>query len=202
MPSASGIGYVDYVLRGEDGKALAVVEAKRTTIDAKDGKTQAECYADCLEKEYGQRPLIYYTNGYDIYFWDDCNYPPRLVQGFLNRDEMQRLVDRRQLAKPLNTIALDTAIAGKGRAYQRLAIESVCEQFDVHKQRKSLLVMATGTGKTRTTIALVDILMRAGVAKNVLFLADRNALVNRPKRSFQSYCLNHRPKYCQVALTS
>ncbi|HBY85872.1 MAG TPA: restriction endonuclease subunit R [Colwellia sp.] len=184
MPSTSGVGFVDYVLWGKDGKPLAVVEAKRATISAKQGRQQAMCYADCLEQMFGQRPLIYYTNGYEIHYWDDCNYPPRMVQGFLNRDEMQRSIDRRTLTQSLNTIELDTNIAGKGRPYQRLAIESVCEQYDQQKQRKSLLVMATGTGKTRTTIALVDILMRAGWAKNILFLADRNALLNQSKKEF------------------
>lgn len=182
-----GNGSVDYVLWGKDGKPLAVVEAKKTTRSAKEGKRQAELYADCLQNDLqfgGQRPLIYYTNGYDIYFWDDENYIPRAVQGFLNQDEMQRMIDRRTLAEDLKGIRLDTNIAGRGRPYQRLAIESVCEQFDDEKQRKSLLVMATGTGKTRTTIALVDILMRAGWAKNILFLADRNALVNQAKKEF------------------
>ncbi|HAW93261.1 TPA: restriction endonuclease subunit R [Candidatus Azambacteria bacterium] len=156
-------------------------------LSAKEGRQQAICYADCLEKTFGQRPLIYYTNGYEIHFWDDCQYPPRLVQGFLNQDEMQRLINRRpqkgQEKKQLS-VDLDTNIAGKGRPYQRLAIESVCQQFDVEKQRKALLVMATGTGKTRTTIALVDVLMRAGLVKNTLFLADRNALVNQAKKEF------------------
>jgi type I restriction enzyme R subunit len=186
-----GNGFVDYVLWGKDGKPLAVIEAKRTTVNSKEGRRQAELYANCLQndpqfggKSGGQRPLIYYTNGYDIYFWDDENYIPREVQGFLNQDEMQRLIDRRTLAKQLKDVELDTNIAGKGRPYQRLAIESVCEQYGAEKQRKSLLVMATGTGKTRTTIALVDILMRAGWVKNILFLADRNALVNQAKKEF------------------
>ena len=182
-----GNGYVDYVLWGKDGKPLAVVEAKRTTRSAKEGKRQAELYADCLGNDPqlgGQRPLIYYTNGYEIYFWDDLNYAERKVQGFLNLDEMQRIIDRRALALALNEVELNTHIAGKGRPYQRLAIESVCEQFGIERQRKSLLVMATGTGKTRTTIALVDLLMRAGWVKNALFLADRNALVNQAKKEF------------------
>jgi type I restriction enzyme R subunit len=184
MPNPSGVGFVDYVLWGEDGKPLAVVEAKRSMLSAKEGRQQAMCYADCLQQAFGQRPLIYYTNGYEIHFWDDCQYPPRLVQGFLSQDEMQRTIDRRVLMKTLDTVALDTNIAGKGRPYQQQAIASVCEQFDLQKQRKSLLVMATGTGKTRTTIALVDILMRAGWVKNALFLADRNALVNQAKKEF------------------
>ncbi|MEO3678423.1 DEAD/DEAH box helicase family protein [Rheinheimera sp. FR7-31] len=180
----TGAGFIDYVLWGADGKPLAVVEAKRTMLSAKDGRQQAICYADCLEKAFGQRPLIYYTNGYEIHFWDDCQYPPRLVQGFLNQDEMQRLINRRTARQALSAVELDTSIAGKGRPYQRQAIESVCQQFDVKKQRKALLVMATGTGKTRTTIALVDVLMRAGLVKNTLFLADRNALVNQAKKEF------------------
>jgi type I restriction enzyme R subunit len=184
MPNPSGVGFVDYVLWGEDGKPLAVVEAKRSMLSAKEGRQQAMCYADCLQQAFFQRPLIYYSNGYEIHFWDDCQYPPRLVQGFLSQDEMQRTIDRRDLIKALGTVALDTNIAGKGRPYQQLAIASVCEQFDLQKQRKSLLVMATGTGKTRTTIALVDILMRAGWVKNALFLADRNALVNQAKKEF------------------
>jgi type I restriction enzyme R subunit len=184
MPNPSGVGFVDYVLWGEDGKPLAVVEAKSSMLSAKDGRQQAMCYADCLEATFGQRPLIYYTNGYDIHFWDDCQYPPRLVQGYLSQDEMQRTIDRRVLMKALDSVELDTNIAGKGRPYQQLAIASVCEQFDIQKQRKSLLVMATGTGKTRTTIALLDVLMRAGWVKNALFLADRNALVNQAKKEF------------------
>ena len=186
-----GNGFVDYVLWGKDGRPLAVVEAKKTTRSAKEGKRQAELYADCLEADSrffsagkGQRPLIYYTNGYEIFLWDDLNYTERSVQGFMSQDELQRLVDRRSLAQDLTKIELNTDIAGKGRPYQRLAIESVCEQFTKERQRKSLLVMATGTGKTRTTIALVDVLMRAGWVKNALFLADRNALVNQAKKEF------------------
>ncbi|MES9988120.1 MAG: DEAD/DEAH box helicase family protein [Candidatus Thiodiazotropha endolucinida] len=184
MPNPSGVGFVDYVLWGADGKPLAVVEAKRTTVEPTQGRQQAMLYADCLEKMFGQRPLIYYTNGYEITFWDDCSYPPRPVQGFLSRDEMQRLIDRREHAKPLADIEINTEIAGYKRPYQIEAIRSVCEQYHDHKQRKSLLVMATGTGKTRTTIALVDLLMRAGWIRNVLFLADRNALVNQAKKEF------------------
>jgi len=184
MPSTSGVGFVDYVLWGVDGKPLAVVEAKRTTIDSKQGRQQALLYADCLEQMFSQRPLIYYTNGYEIHLWDDCSYPPRTVQGFLNRDEMQRHIDRRGTAKPLAQIDINKDIAGYKRPYQVEAIRSVCEQFEEHKQRKSLLVMATGTGKTRITIALVDLLLRAGWVKNVLFLADRNALVSQAKKEF------------------
>jgi type I restriction enzyme R subunit len=150
---------------GEDGKPLAVVEAKRTTVDVQQGKRQAELYADCLQQDSrfgGRRPLIYFTNGYEIFFWDDLNYVPRKVQGFLSRDEMQRLIDRRELAQSLNNIEIDTSIAGYKRPYQQQAIRAVCEQFDQQRRRKALLVMATGTGKTRTIIGLLDLLMRGG----------------------------------------
>lgn len=185
MPNPKGLGYVDYVLWGDNGLPLAVVEAKRTTVDPKTGRTQAELYAGCIEQMHGQRPLIYYTNGYQLWFWDDKRYPPRLVQGYHTKDEMQRLIDRRALAaNALHDTDIDTSIAGAGRPYQLQAIRSVAEQFEQHRQRKSLLVMATGTGKTRTVIALVDVLMRAGWVKNVLFLADRNALVTQAKKEF------------------
>ncbi|MCC4273916.1 DEAD/DEAH box helicase family protein [Marinomonas communis] len=200
-----GNGYVDYVLWGKDGKPLAVVEAKKTTRSAKEGKRQAELYADCLEQDArfgGQRPLIYYTNGYEIFFWDDLNYTERAVQGFMNQDELQRLIDRRSLAKDLTTIEINTDIAAKGRPYQRLAIESVCEQYAKEHQRKSLLVMATGTGKTRTTIALVDVLMRAGWVKNALFLADRNALVNQAKKEFSKLLPKSSPEILSSGTSS
>lgn len=191
MPLSSqnpqGNGFVDYVLWGEDGKPLAVVEAKRTTVDVQQGKRQAELYADCLQQDSrfgGRRPLIYFTNGYEIFFWDDLNYVPRKVQGFLSRDEMQRLIDRRELAQNLSNIEIDTSIAGHKRPYQQQAIRAVCEQFDQQRRRKALLVMATGTGKTRTIIGLLDLLMRAGWVKNALFLADRNALVTQAKKEF------------------
>lgn len=184
MPNNKGVGYVDYVLWGDNGLPLGVVEAKRTTVEPQLGRQQAVLYADCLQQMHGQRPLIYYTNGYLIWFWDDTTYPPRLVQGYRSKDEMQRIIDRRSTVKPLAEVEIDTAIAGQGRPYQVEAIRSVCEQFEKHRQHKTLLVMATGTGKTRTVIALVDVLMRAGWVKNVLFLADRNALVSQAKKEF------------------
>lgn len=185
MPNKSKIGKVDYVLWGDNGKPLAVVEAKRTTIDPVQGRQQAVLYADCLQQVFGQRPLIYYTNGYDIHFWDDMSYPPRLVQGFIDKEEANRLIARRDEVLPLREVAINTNIAaGSGRIYQRKAIQKVCELFADEKQRKALLVMATGTGKTRTTIAIVDVLMRAGLIKNALFLADRNALVSQAKKEF------------------
>jgi len=185
MPNQQGKGFIDYVLWGEDGKPLAVVEAKRTRRDARVGQQQARLYADCLEKQFGQRPLIYTTNGYEHWLWDDTRYPPRAVQGFHKRDELQLMVQRRQTRKPLAAMPIDTAIVE--RHYQQRAIRRIGETFERDKQRKALVVMATGAGKTRTVIALADLLMRANWAKRVLFLADRVALVNQAVNAFKAH---------------
>jgi type I restriction enzyme, R subunit len=184
MPNDTGIGFVDYVLWGNDGLPLAVVEAKRTAKSASAGKQQAKLYADCLEKEKGQRPVIFYTNGYETNIWDDTTYAPRLVQGFYKRDELQLLVDRRTSKKPLENLKIDQVISG--RHYQITAINAVCESFQ-KKNRKALVVMATGTGKTRTLISLVDVLRNHSWVKRVLFLADRNALVRQAKNAFKAH---------------
>ena len=104
MPNNGKIGAADYVLMGNNGLPLAVVEAKRIGVEAKVGEHQARLYADCIEKEYHQRPIIYYTNGYDIYMWDDTRYPPRKVGGFYTQEELQLLIDRRNSKKILPTI--------------------------------------------------------------------------------------------------
>lgn len=189
MPAASGertgTGYVDYVLWGKDNKPIALVEAKKTRVSPKDGKRQAELYADCLEKHHGQRPIIYYSNGYTTWLWDDQFYPPREVQGFATRDELQWCINQRSDRKDLSTLQAKKEITG--RYYQMEAAARVMENFGTKRKRKSLIVMATGTGKTRLSIALVDILMRAGWARKILFLADRVALVNQAKREFNSH---------------
>jgi type I restriction enzyme R subunit len=189
MPNAQGklegTGYVDYVLWGDDGKPLAVVEAKRTRRDARVGQQQAKLYADCLQTQFGQRPLIYTTNGYEHWFWDDTTYPPRPVQGFHKKDELQLLVQRRTSAKPLAGVTINAAIVE--RHYQLRAIRRIGETFERDRQRKALVVMATGAGKTRTVIALVDLLQRANWAKRILFLADRVALVNQAANAFKAH---------------
>lgn len=185
MPNAEGKGYVDYVLWGDDGKPLAVVEAKRTRRDARVGQQQAKLYADCLQTQFGQRPLIYTTNGYEHWFWDDTTYPPRPVQGFHKKDELQLLVQRRTSAKPLAGVTINPAIVE--RHYQLRAIRRIGETFERDRQRKALVVMATGAGKTRTVIALVDLLQRANWAKRILFLADRVALVNQAANAFKAH---------------
>jgi type I restriction enzyme, R subunit len=196
MPNTEGKGFVDYVLWGDDGKALAVVEAKRTRRDARVGQQQAKLYADCLETQFGQRPLIYTTNGYEHWFWDDGNYPPRPVQGFHKKDELQLLVQRRTSAKPLASATINSEIVE--RHYQLRAIRRIGETFEKDKQRKALVVMATGAGKTRTVIALADQLMRANWAKRILFLADRVALVNQAANAFKL----HLPEAAAVNLVS
>lgn len=184
MPTPTGRGFADYVLWDDDGLPLAVVEAKRTTKDAAIGRQQAKLYADCLEQMTGRRPVIFYTNGYTTYLWDDVAYPPRRVHGFYSQDELQRLIQRRTDADPLSQVASDPNIAG--RYYQERAIRRITESLAA-RRRKALLVMATGAGKTRTVIGLVDLLMRAGWVKRVLFLADRQALVRQAARAFRAH---------------
>ncbi len=184
MPNAEGIGYADYVLWGDDGKPLAVVEAKKTTADPQVGRQQAKLYADCLEQMHGQRPIIFTTNGYTTWMWDDTAYPPRRVAGFYKKDELARLILRRTQRQALDVAEVKDAIAG--RYYQKRAIGSICQQF-TESRRKALLVMATGTGKTRVAIALVDVLQRAGWVKRALFLADRVSLVNQAVGAFKAH---------------
>ena len=181
MPNNKQEGYADYVLFGKNGLPLAVVEAKRTSVDPKVGQNQAKLYADCIEQEYHQRPVIYYTNGFEIYMWDDVNYPPRKVAGFYTQDELQLLINRRSSKQSLEHIFVDDKITN--REYQLEAIKSVCEAFE-EGHRKALLVMATGTGKTRTAISIVDVLSDKEWVKNVLFLADRTVLVKQAKNNF------------------
>ncbi len=182
MPNTQEAGYVDYVLYGENGKPLAVVEAKRTSKDAKIGQQQAKLYADCLEKEYAQRPIIYYTNGKEIYMWDDLSYPERKVSGYYTQDELQLLIKRRNSKENLEHIYIANDIAN--RPYQLEAVKKVCESFE-QKHRRALVVMATGTGKTRTAISLVDVLTSKNWVQNVLFLADRTELVKQAEKNFK-----------------
>ena len=182
MPNTQETGHVDYVLYGENGKPLAVVEAKRTSKDAKIGQQQAKLYADCLEKEYAQRPIIYYTNGKEIYMWDDLSYPERKVSGFYTQDELQLLIKRRYSKENLEHIFIANNIAN--RPYQLEAVKKVCESFE-QKHRRALIVMATGTGKTRTAISLVDVLTSKNWVQNVLFLADRTELVKQAEKNFK-----------------
>lgn len=191
MPNAEGKGFVDYVLWGDDGKPLGLVEAKRTRRGEHEGRQQAKLYADGLEAQFGQRPVIFTTNGYDHWMWDDGAYPPRKVSGFYKKDELQLLIQRRTARLPLAGVPVNRKIVE--RYYQERAIARVKAAFDSARQRKALLVMATGSGKTRTVIALIDVLMRAGWVKRVLFLADRVALVNQAARAFKAHLPDSSP---------
>jgi type I restriction enzyme R subunit len=188
MPNNKGVGYVDYVLWGDDGLPLAVVEAKRTKREATVGQQQAKLYADCLEAKYKRRPVIFYTNGYEYWFWDDKAAPPRRVQGFYKKAELELLMQRRTGRKSLALEQINSDIAS--RTYQHQAIRSVAEAMEKHNQRRSLIVMATGSGKTRTVIALVDLLSRCSWAKRVLFLADRVSLVKQATKEFNKHLPN------------
>ncbi|MBT8245374.1 MAG: DEAD/DEAH box helicase family protein [Winogradskyella sp.] len=205
MPTSvnpSGIGYVDYVLWDDNGKPLAVVEAKKSLADAKQGKHQAQLYANCLEAETGQRPIIFYSNGFETYLWDDLFYPERKVSGFYTKEELQYLIERRTTRKDVRQFQVNTDIAG--RPYQLEAIKRVAEALVTTKNhqlkgnnREALLVMATGSGKTRTSAAIVDMLTKSNWAKRVLFLADRNALVTQAKNAFKE----HLPHLSAIDLT-
>jgi len=184
----SGHQFSDYVLLGKDGKSLAVVEAKKTSVDAELGREQAKQYCNNIKKEQGgELPFCFYTNGHEIFFWDLENYPPRKVHGFPSREDLERYSYVRRARKPLSGELINTKIAG--RDYQIRAIRAVMEDLE-RKRRTFLLVMATGTGKTRTCIAMVEALMRAGWAEKVLFLVDRIALRDQALEAFKEHLPN------------
>ncbi|GAA4888528.1 DEAD/DEAH box helicase family protein [Ferrimonas pelagia] len=185
QPTETGKGYCDYVLWDDDGKPLAVVEAKRTRENARKGQQQAKLYADALEKAHGQRPVIFYTNGFDIWIWDDAQgYVPRKLFGYYSKDSLQYLIQQRSQRKNLNQTEIDTQVAG--RLYQIETITRVCERFS-DKHRKALIVQATGTGKTRVSIALTKRLLAAGWAKRVLFLCDRKELRKQAANAYNEF---------------
>ena len=181
MPNKSEVGFADYVLYDDMHKPLAVVEAKKTCVDVAKGRQQAKLYADILEKEYQRRPVIFLTNGFETRIIDN-QYPERKVSSIYSKRDLEKYFNLINTRGHLRFISVNKNIAG--RYYQEEAIKAVCEDFDQKNRRKSLLVMATGSGKTRTVIGLVDVLLQEGWIKNVLFLADRNSLVTQAKRSF------------------
>ena len=180
MPNKSDVGYADYVLYGDDGRPLAVIEAKRTCVDVAKGRQQAKLYADLLEKKYHRRPVIFLTNGFETRITDNL-YPERRCAAIYSKRDLEKLFNLQTMRTSLKNAMVDRAIAG--RYYQEGAIKAVCDAF-ARNRRKALLVMATGSGKTRTVIALCDVLLRHGWVKNILFLADRSSLVTQAKRSF------------------
>lgn len=181
MPNKSGIGFADYVLYGDDGCILAVVEAKRTCADVSQGRQQAKLYADLIAKQQGRRPVVFLTNGFETRI-DDNQYPERKVAAIYSKRDLEKLFNLQSMRTDLKYISVDKKIAG--RYYQEAAVKAVCDSFGTGKRRKALLVMATGSGKTRTVIALCKVLLEQGWIKNILFLADRTSLVTQAKRSF------------------
>lgn len=181
MPNKSEVGFADYVLYDDAHKPLAVIEAKRTCVDVAKGRQQAKLYADILEKEYGRRPVVFLTNGFETRIVDN-QYPERKVAEIYSKRDLEKLYNLQSMRTSLNHVSVDKKIAG--RYYQEGAIKAVCDALDKKNRRKALLVMATGSGKTRTVIALCKVLLDAGWVKNILFLADRNSLVTQAKRSF------------------
>lgn len=180
MPNKSETGRADYVLYGDDGRPLAVIEAKRTCTDVAKGRQQAKLYADLLEKKYHRRPVIFLTNGFETRITDNL-YPERKCAAIYSKRDLEKLFNLQSMRTSLKNIMVDRKIAG--RYYQEGAIKAACDAF-ARNRRKALLVMATGSGKTRTVIALCDVLLQHGWVKNILFLADRNSLVTQAKRSF------------------
>lgn len=183
-----GFQYADYALLGDDGYPLAIVEAKKTSKDARIGQEQARQYAENIQKNSGKdMPFVFYTNGNDIYFWDTEKYPPRKIYGFPTRKDLERMLFLRKNEKPISQELINRDISD--RPYQIEAIRSVFENLD-RGERKSLLVMATGTGKTRTCVSMLDVLMRANRAQRVLFLVDRIALRNQALDAFREFLPN------------
>ena len=181
MPNKSELGYADYVLLNDSGKILAVIEAKRTCVDVSKGRQQAKLYADLIEQKQGFRPVVFLTNGFETRIVDG-QYPERRVAAIYSKRDLEKLFNLRTMRTSLAHVMIDKKIAG--RYYQESAIKAVCEAFDRKNRRKALLVMATGSGKTRTVIELCNVLLQHGWVKNILFLADRNSLVTQAKRSF------------------
>ena len=181
MPNKSEVGYADYVLMGDAGQILAVIEAKRTCVDVVKGRQQAKLYADLIEKKQGRRPVVFLTNGFDTRIVDN-QYPERKVAAIYSKRDLEKWFNLQRMRSSLKYVTVDKSIAG--RYYQEAAIKAVCESFGEKNRRKALLVMATGSGKTRTVIALCKVLLDQGWVKNILFLADRNSLVTQAKRNF------------------
>lgn len=181
MPNKSEVGFADYVLYDDAHRPLAVIEAKRTCVDVSKGRQQAKLYADLLEQKFHRRPVVFLTNGFETHIVDN-QYPERKIAGIYSKRDLEKLFNLQTMRTSLAHIAVDKKIAG--RWYQEGAVKAVCSAFGERNRRKALLVMATGSGKTRTVIALCDVLLQHGWVKNILFLADRNSLVTQAKRNF------------------
>jgi type I restriction enzyme, R subunit len=181
----SGKGYVDYVLWGDNGQPLAVVEAKKSgNTNLQAGREQARLYADALEQMGYVRPVIFYTNGYETFIWDDKQYNTyRPVYGFYSKDSLEYLIYQRQY-RAANVEQFNPDLSIADRPYQIEAIKTVAAHFQ-QQRRKALIIQATGTGKTRVAIALAELLLRTGWTKRVLFLCDRKELRIQADEAFK-----------------
>lgn len=187
MPNSTGTGYVDYVIWGDTGKIIAVLEAKKASESADKGRNQAKLYADCIQNMQGFRPVMFYTNGFETYLWDDENSAPRVVSGIFPQKDINSMIGRRYIKQSVSNVKIDEEITN--RWYQLRAVTKCCENYE-KGIRKCLLVMATGTGKTRTAASIVDVMTRSQIMGRVLFLADRKELVKQAKNAFSSYIPN------------
>lgn len=201
-------GYIDYLLLGKDAKPLAILEAKRTMYSPDKGLQQARLYSECIERKFGFKPMIFLSNGYETFFCDDTEAPYRLVSGVFSQSELATMMNRRGTKVDLATIKINEAITN--RYYQIEAIRRVGANIQ-EGHRRSLLVMATGTGKTRVSASIYDVLSRGNHVKNALFLADRIALVSQAKHAFQEYlpetsmcnlCSNKEDKSARVVFST
>jgi len=187
MPNESGIGYADYVIWGSTGSIIAIIEAKRTSEDAEKGRNQAKLYADCIGQVQAVRPIIFYTNGFETYMWDSVRTTPRLVSGIFPQRDIDNMISKRYISKKVSDIKIDEDITN--RHYQLRAVTKCCDEYE-NGVRNCLLVMATGTGKTRTAASIVDVMTRSQQMERVLFLADRRELVKQAKEAFSKYIPN------------
>lgn len=187
MPNATGTGFVDYVIWGDTGKIIAVLEAKKASESADKGRNQAKLYADCIQNMQGSRPVMFYTNGFETYLWDDLNSAPRIVSGIFPKKDINAMIERRFIKKPVSSVQIDEEITN--RWYQLRAVTQCCENYE-KGIRKCLLVMATGTGKTRTAASVADVMTRSEIMGRVLFLADRKELVKQAKNAFSTLIPN------------
>ncbi|MCD7879442.1 MAG: DEAD/DEAH box helicase family protein [Candidatus Gastranaerophilales bacterium] len=180
----SGKGYIDYALYNDNGRIIAIIEAKKSRRDVKEGKEQAKQYANAIERNTNFRPLIFYTNGFETYLWDDANYPERRIFGMFSKDDILTRLFQRENRKNLANVEIDTSITN--RDYQFMAIRKTYEAFSAG-QRKALLVMATGTGKTRTAMSIIKGLVESNWVKRVLFLVDRDELRKQADSAFKKH---------------
>jgi len=171
----------DYVLCDRHGRAMAVVEAKRAAKNLQDAAEQGRAYA----RQFQDVPYVFLPNGEEVLFWDyETDAYPHPVSGFFSQVDLERRHARRKLrVEPLSK-PIDRKIVERG--YQHDCIDTLCKEMSAG-QRKLLVEMATGTGKTRTAAALIKRLFDANAITRVLFLVDRITLAKQTEDAFNEY---------------